>query len=111
MRSEPETAFERYASKFLRTDTISHLTTKISTLELPIHIRMGRSRHNGDQISFTAGCAAALRLGHWFGTSPEFWLNLQKLYELRLAREQVGNRVERLPKLKERKRAKARRAA
>jgi antitoxin HigA-1 len=29
----------------------------------------------------------ALRLGHWFGTSPEFWLNLQKLYELRLARE------------------------
>ena len=25
----------------------------------------------------------ALRLGHWFGTSPEFCLNLQKLYELR----------------------------
>ena len=25
----------------------------------------------------------ALRLGHWFGTSPEFWLNLQKLDELR----------------------------
>ena len=27
----------------------------------------------------------ALRLGHWFGTSAEYWLNLQKLYELRLA--------------------------
>ena len=27
----------------------------------------------------------ALRLGHFFGTSPEFWLNLQSLYELRLA--------------------------
>ena len=40
----------------------------------------------------------ALRLGHWFGTSPEFWLNLQKLYELRLARDEVGDRVERLPK-------------
>ena len=26
----------------------------------------------------------ALRLAHFFGTSPEFWLNLQKLYELRL---------------------------
>jgi addiction module HigA family antidote len=26
----------------------------------------------------------ALRLGHFFGTSPEFWLNLQKIYELRL---------------------------
>ena len=40
----------------------------------------------------------ALRLGHWFGTSPEFWLNLQKLYELRLAREEVGERVDRLPR-------------
>jgi addiction module HigA family antidote len=34
----------------------------------------------------------ALRLGHWFGTSSEFWLNLQTLYEVRLAR-QVGDRV------------------
>lgn len=41
----------------------------------------------------------ALRLGHWFGTSPEFWLNLQKLYELRLAEKQVGNRVKKLPTL------------
>jgi len=41
----------------------------------------------------------ALRLGHWFGTSPEFWLNLQKLYELRLAREEVGDRVKKLPTL------------
>ena len=41
----------------------------------------------------------ALRLGHWFGTSPEFWLNLQKLYELRLARQEVGDRVKKLPTL------------
>jgi hypothetical protein len=41
----------------------------------------------------------ALRLGHWFGTSPEFWLNLQKHYELRLAREAVGDRIKKLPKL------------
>jgi addiction module HigA family antidote len=46
----------------------------------------------------------ALRLGHWFGTSPEFWLNLQSLYELRVARADVGNRVEKLPKLDDRKR-------
>ncbi len=53
----------------------------------------------------------ALRLGHWFGTSPEFWLNLQKLYELRLAREEVGNQVEKLPRLANRKHIKSRRAA
>ena len=45
-------------------------------------------------------------VSHWFGTSPEFWLNLQKLYELRLARDEVGDRVERLPKLTDRKRKK-----
>lgn len=53
------------------------------------------------QRSVTAD--TALRLGHWFGTSPEFWLNLQTLYELRLAREEVGDRVEKLPKLQDRK--------
>jgi antitoxin HigA-1 len=45
----------------------------------------------------------ALRLGHWFGTSPEFWLNLQTLYELRLARQVVGDRVKKLPTLTRRK--------
>jgi len=45
----------------------------------------------------------ALRLGHWFGTSPEFWLNLQKLYELRLARDEIGDRVKKLPTLTRRR--------
>lgn len=45
----------------------------------------------------------ALRLGHWFGTSAEFWLNLQTLYELRLARQEIGDRVKKLPTLTNRK--------
>ncbi len=40
----------------------------------------------------------ALRLGHWFGTSAEFWLNLQKLYELRLAEQKKGAEIRKLPK-------------
>ena len=40
----------------------------------------------------------ALRLGHWFGTSAEFWLNLQKLYELRLAEQEKGAEIRKLPK-------------
>ena len=40
----------------------------------------------------------ALRLGHWFGMSGEFWLNLQKLYELRLAEREVGAEIKKLPK-------------
>ena len=31
----------------------------------------------------------ALRLAHFFDTSAEFWLNLQKLYELRIAEEKI----------------------
>src|SRR6266404_695628 len=46
------------------------------------------------QRSITAD--TALRLGHWFGTTPEFWLNLQKLYELRLAQARIGEVVEKL---------------
>ena len=42
----------------------------------------------------------ALRLGHWFGTSAEMWLNMQKLYELRLAEQKVGAEIRKLPKRK-----------
>jgi antitoxin HigA-1 len=44
----------------------------------------------------------ALRLAHFFGTSAEFWLNLQSLYELRLAREKTGKSIKSLPTLKAR---------
>jgi plasmid maintenance system antidote protein VapI len=47
----------------------------------------------------------AIRLGHWFGTSAEFWLNLQKLYEPRLAQQEIGKKIERLPTLRDRQRA------
>jgi addiction module HigA family antidote len=42
----------------------------------------------------------ALRLAHFFGTSAEFWLNLQGLYDLRLAQEKVGKSIKALPRLK-----------
>ena len=41
----------------------------------------------------------ALRLGRFFGTSGEFWLNLQKLYELRLAERENGAAIAPLPTL------------
>lgn len=39
----------------------------------------------------------ALRLGKWFGTTPDFWLNLQKSYELRRAAQQIGDEIETIP--------------
>lgn len=38
----------------------------------------------------------ALRLGHWLGTGPELWLNLQKSYELRLAEQETGAEIRRI---------------
>jgi len=42
----------------------------------------------------------ALRLAHYFGTSAQFWLNLQSLYELRLAEQKAGKSIKALPKLR-----------
>ena len=57
------------------------------------HILNGQRAITGD---------TALRLGHYFGTSAEFWLNLQKLYELRVAEHQVGDDIKGLPRLRDR---------
>ena len=42
----------------------------------------------------------ALRLGHFFGTTAELWLNLQSLYEIRLAEQESGKSIKALPTLK-----------
>ncbi len=39
----------------------------------------------------------ALRFGHWFGTAPQFWMNLQAEYDLRSAIAEVGNKIAKLP--------------
>jgi addiction module HigA family antidote len=54
------------------------------------HILNGERSITGD---------TALRLGHFFGTSAEFWLNLQKIYELRVAERESGAAIRKLPRL------------
>jgi addiction module HigA family antidote len=39
----------------------------------------------------------ALRLAHWFKTSPELWLNLQSAHDIRLAQRELGDTIRRLP--------------
>ncbi len=40
----------------------------------------------------------ALRLGRYFGTGPQIWLNLQKAYELELAWRRLGPEIEAIPR-------------
>jgi addiction module HigA family antidote len=73
----------------------------VSAAELARQLNVPTNRITGilnEERAITAD--TALRLGHWFGTSAEFWLNLQKLYELRLAEQEKGAEIKKLPKRK-----------
>jgi addiction module HigA family antidote len=73
----------------------------MSAAELSRQLQVPTNRITGilnGQRSITGD--TALRLSHFFGTSNEFWLNLQTLYELRLAQEKAGKEISRLPTLK-----------
>ena len=39
----------------------------------------------------------ALRFGHWFGTEPQFWINLQAQFELAQADKETGEAIKALP--------------
>jgi len=71
----------------------------ISAAELSRQIDVPVNRITGiirGQPGITAD--TALRLRHWFGTSPQFWMNLQQLYELGLAESEVGAKIAALPR-------------
>jgi antitoxin HigA-1 len=71
----------------------------VTATELARRLKVPANRITG-VINGTRSVSAdtALRLGHWFGTSAEFWLNLQKSYELRLAERESGSEIKRLPR-------------
>jgi antitoxin HigA-1 len=81
---------------------------KLSAAELARQIKVPTNRIteilNG-QRSVTGD--TALRLAHFFGTRAEFWLNLQSLYELRVAEQKAGKSIKALPTLKQREHANA----
>ena len=51
------------------------------------------ARHFGGEAAVTADMA--LRLGHLFGTTPEFWINLQAQYDLEVAERAGGKEIAR----------------
>ena len=76
----------------------------MSAAELARQVKVPTNRVTGilnGQRAITGD--TALRRGHFFGTSPEFWLNLQSLYELRLAKQRAVKTIKALPTLKRRK--------
>ena len=72
---------------------------KVSAAELARQLNVPANRITGiTNGARSISADTALRLGHWFGTSAEFWLNLQKSFELRLAESEKGREIKRLPR-------------
>ena len=76
------------------TDALENLG--VSPAELARAVRVPANRITGILHGRRAVTAdTALRLGRYFGTSAAFWMNLQQLYELRLAEREIGKTIPR----------------
>jgi addiction module HigA family antidote len=79
---------------FLRTEFLEPL--RLSQTRLGIDLRVPATRIN-DLVNGRRAITAetALRLARYFGTSAEFWMNLQTRYELAVAEDMLAQRIER----------------
>ena len=74
---------------------------KMSQYRLAVDIGVPPRRINEIALGkrgITAG--TALRLAHYFGTSPQFWMNLQTRYDLQTEEDRIGTKVRNLKALK-----------
>jgi antitoxin HigA-1 len=73
-------------------DELAELEMSAAQLSRELHVPTNRvTQILAGKRGITAD--TALRLGTWFGTGPEIWMNLQKSYELRLAEQEVGSEI------------------
>lgn len=75
-------------------DELAEIGMTANALAHELHVPANRITAiiNGSR-SITAD--TALRISRFFGTTPEFWLNLQTAYDLKIAKLSVGDKVER----------------
>ena len=78
--------------EILRDDFMEPLGLSANALAKALHVPPNRITAilNGDR-SITAD--TALRLARYFNTTPQSWLNLQKNYELEVAKRTVGRAI------------------
>lgn len=81
-----------HPGEILREEYLGPLNMSVNALAGALHLTAGRVneivRENRGVTPDTA-----LRLSRYFGTTPEFWLNLQMAYELRKAAQEEWARI------------------
>ncbi len=87
-RLDPVPPGEILAEGFMKPNGISQ--SRLSRASTSIPARINDIVHGRSAIT----TAIALRLGKYFGTAPELWMNLQASYELRLARAEDWPKIE-----------------
>ena len=92
MRKKPKLLDPIHPGEILSEDFMKPLGISINALSRDLHVPPNRIHaivHG--QRSITAD--TALRLGTYFGMTPETWLNLQSEYDLRVARRTAGGEI------------------
>jgi addiction module HigA family antidote len=83
-----------HPGEILREDFMKPLAISMNALALELHVPVTRvSEIVNERRGITAD--TALRLARHFGTSADFWMNIQKNYELILARQKLLRTIER----------------
>ena len=98
-----------HPGEILTEEFIKPLGLNRHQLAMALHVPPNRI---GQIVEGVRGISAetALRLGRYFGTSPDFWMNLQKRYELEEARYRIEEQIEREVSPREADTGKSRRA-
>src|SRR5579872_561080 len=83
-----------HPGEMLREEFMKPLEISINGLALDLHVPVTRiSEIVNERRGVTAD--TALRLAQYFGTSADFWMNLQKSYELIVTRQKSLKTIER----------------
>jgi addiction module HigA family antidote len=82
-----------HPGEILREEFLAPL--KMSAHALSLELKVAAPRIN-DIVRERRAVSAdtALRLARYFGTTPDFWLNLQSAYELKIAQKELGRAIE-----------------
>lgn len=81
-----------HPGEFLREDFMEPLGLSSNALALALHVPVTRiSEIVRERRGITAD--TALRLAQYFGTTPDFWINMQKQWELTVAEKELDRRI------------------
>ena len=82
-----------HPGEFLREDFLKPLSLSVNALAMALRVPATRiSEIVNERRGITTD--TALRLGLYFGTTPEFWMNMQAAYELAVAEDRLLPKIE-----------------